>query len=355
MKYKFLFELIDIKIVNIIKLLSLFFSIALLKKTKNVLNYNNTFNIIPVSYGLNNGHIFLTLISITSILENAKNNTYYIFYIMVSNNQNEFHNKNKRKLKKIEKNYNRCKIIFIKINDKIFKYSKIKRYPVSTYYRLLLANLLPNINKIIYLDGDTIILTDLSEMINLKMENKYIMGFLDNGYKFSKIFGINTYKYITAGVILLNLKEMRLNNITNKFIEFIEKKRKLLKQEDQTVLNIVLHNKISILPAKYGLWPFFNKSQFFIHNHYLKNYTKFQCYCDDEINDAYENPGIVHYVMQKPFKKKYYLSNSTFVNYWLYYASKTEEYEKIIKYYNLSLLIKYKLTKYKNKFILTLK
>lgn len=274
---------------------------------------------------------------------------------MVSNNQSEFHNQNKRKLKKIEKKYNKCKIIFIEIKDNIFKYSKINRYPVATYYRLLLAKLLPNINKIIYLDGDTIILTDLSEMINLKMENKCIMGFIDNGYKFSKTFGIKTYKYITAGVILLNLKEIRINNITDKFLKFIEKNRELLKQEDQTVLNIVLHDKISILPAKYGIWPFFNKSQLFLHNHYLKNYTKFQCYCDNEMNEAYENPGILHYVMQKPFKKKYYLSNSTFVNYWLYYASKTEEYKKIINYYNLSLLKKYKLNKYKNKFILTLK
>ena len=219
----------------------------------------------------------------------------------------------------------------------------------------MLADFLPNINKIIYLDGDTIILTDLSEMINIKMENKFIMGFLDNGYKFSNTFGIKTFKYITAGVILLNLKEMRINNITDKFLDFIYKKRKLLKQEDQTVLNIVLHDKIGILPAKYGLWTFFNKSQLSFHNHYQKNYSKFQCYYDTEINEAYDNPGILHYVIQKPFKNKYYLSNSTFVNYWLYYLSKIEEYENIINYYNLSLLKIYKLNKYNNKFILTLK
>ena len=293
------------------------------------INYSKIYDIIPISYGLNNGNSYLTLISITSILENANNNTYYIFYIMVSENKKEFNYKNKKMLKNIEKKYNKCKIIFIEMNDNFFKYSRINRYPIPTYYRLLLAKLLPNINKIIYLDGDTIILTDLFEMINLDMKNKIVMGFLDNAFRFAKSFGIKTYKYITAGVILLNLKEIRKNNITEKFFDFIYKNREKLKQEDQTVINIVLHEKIDFLPAKFGLWTFFNKSQLFYHNHYGKN-TSAQCYNNNEIINAYEHPSILHYVMQKPYKQMHYLSNSTFVNYWLYYASKTKEFKKII-------------------------
>ena len=50
---------------------------------------------------------------------------------------------------------------------------------MSTYYRLLLADLLPNTKRIIYLDGDTIILNDLTEMINLDMKNNNIMDFID--------------------------------------------------------------------------------------------------------------------------------------------------------------------------------
>ena len=61
---------------------------------------------------------------------------------MVSSNKNEFSNNNKRKLKFIKRKYN--------------------------------------------LDGDTIILTDLTEMINLNMNNNIVMGFLDNAQRFAK-------------------------------------------------------------------------------------------------------------------------------------------------------------------------
>ena len=77
-------------------------------------------------------------------------------------------------------------------------------YHIPTYYKLLLAKLLPFYNRIIYLDADAIALTDLSEMINWNMENNIMMGFFDDSYNYTKFFGINTYKYINAAVLLIN-------------------------------------------------------------------------------------------------------------------------------------------------------
>ena len=325
-----------------------------IKPLINIFSYNITYNKIPISYALNNGNVYLTLISITSILENANNNTYYLFYILISKNKTEFSNENKRKLRFLEKKYYKCNIYFIEMNDNIFENARINRYPVPTYYRLLLAELCPNINRIIYLDGDTIILTDLLELFNLNMNNNIVLGFLDNAQRFAKIFGIKTKYYVTAGVILLNLELIRKENFTEKFFNFMKVNKKLLKQEDQTVINIVLHKRVGFLPAKYGMWAFYNKTQFFFHNHY-QNYTNIiQCYSDNEMNDAWNNPSILHYVMQKPFSQRYYLCNSTFVNYWLYYATKTKYYYKIIKHYNLTLLKHYKLIKNNNKYFLKL-
>jgi hypothetical protein len=44
------------------------------------------------------------------------------------------------------------------------------------------------------------------------MNNNIILGFVDNSYKKAKQFGIKTNKYITCGVILINLKKMRKEN-----------------------------------------------------------------------------------------------------------------------------------------------
>jgi len=96
----------------------------------------------------------------------------------------------------LEKKYQRCKVNILEISKDIIKNANTKRYPLSAYYRLLLSELIPDLNRIIYLDGDTLIYTDLTEMFNLKMGNNVMLGFVDNAYDKAKKFGIKTYKYI---------------------------------------------------------------------------------------------------------------------------------------------------------------
>jgi lipopolysaccharide biosynthesis glycosyltransferase len=297
-------------------------------------NYNN----ISISYGLNNNNFYPTLVSITSILENANNSTFYIINILVSKKRKDFSEKNERKFKNLEKIYKRCEIIIFRINDKLFKYANTRRYPVSAYYRLLLAELIPNTKRIIYLDGDTIILSDLSEMINLEMKNNIIMGFLDNSYYLAEDFGIKTYKYITTGVLLINLEIMKKENITYKFFKFIKKYKHLLKQEDQTIINIVLNGRIGILPPIYGMWDFNNITYLRLHNHYL-NYSKnVSYYKDSELIKGLNYPSIIHYVFKKPYKWGNYRLDTRYIMIWFYYAQKTKEYKNIINYYNFKLL-----------------
>lgn len=304
---------------------------------KEKLNYNKQYNQIAVSYGLNNNNFYPTFVSITSILENANNSTFYTIYILVSKRKKNFSNENKIKLKNFENKYPRCQIIIIEINDKLFQFANIRRYPISAYYRLLLADLLPDIKRIIYLDGDTIVLEDLTEMINLNMSNNTILGFVDNSFYLAEDFGIKTYNYVTTGVLLINLENIRKEFITQRFLEFIKKYKNYLKQEDQTVINIVLNGKIGFLPPKYGIWDYNNITLLKLHNHYLNYSRNVNCYKDNDLFEGYKYPIIIHYVRCKPYRAKNYKLNKRFVKIWLYYAQKTNEYKNIIKYYNFKL------------------
>lgn len=308
------------------------------QKEKEKLSYYKHYNQIAVSYGLNNNNFYPTFVSITSILENANNSTFYSIYILVSKRKKNFSNENKVKFKNLENKYSRCQIIIIEINDKLFQFANTKRYPISAYYRLLLADLLPDIKRIIYLDGDTIVLTDLTEMINLNMKNNTILGFVDNSYYLTEDFGIKTYNYITTGVLLINLEYIRKKFVTEHFLSFIKKYKNKLKQEDQTVINIVLNGKIGFLPPKFGIWDYYNITLLKLHNHYL-NYSKnVNCYNDNDLMNGFQYPSIIHYVLFKPYRKDNYKLNTKFVNIWLYYSQKTDEYKNIIKYYHLKLL-----------------
>jgi lipopolysaccharide biosynthesis glycosyltransferase len=205
----------------------------------------------------------------------------------------------------LEERYNRCKVNFFELTrEKNLSNAATKRYPISAYFRLLLAEIIPDVNRIIYLDGDTLVFRDLTRMINLEMNNKIMLGFVDNSYKKAEKYGIKTYKYITSGVLLIDLKKMRKENISQKFVDFINNNKKNLIQEDQTVINVVLYRRIGLLPPKFGVWNFKDKKSILNHNHYNNKNLGVQAYNDREILKGWRHPSIIHFIWDKPWEKK---------------------------------------------------
>ena len=296
-------------------------------------NVNNKFiyQKVAIAYGLNNQYTYPTIVSMTSILENSNPHTYYIFYLLVD--KTSFKNDNKIKLKHLEDKYERCEVNILEISKDMIKNANTKRYPLAAYYRLLLSELIPDLNRIIYLDGDTIIYTDLTEMFNLEMGNNVMLGFVDNSYQKAEEFGIRTYKYIVSGVLLINLKTIRRENISAQFFEFIDKYQDKLTQEDQTVINIVLHGRIDFLPPKYGIWNFNNKDAVLYHNNYENKNLGVKAYDEKEILNAWNLPSILHFVRAKPWKPRTKYTHNQFHDDWWDYAKLTDVYKNIISYY----------------------
>ena len=286
---------------------------------------------ISIAYGLNNQYTYPTIVSITSALENRFPQTYYVFYLLVD--KKSFKSDNKNMLLDIEKKYENCEINIFEISDETFRGANTRRYPMATYYRLLLAELLPDLNRIIYIDGDTLVYQDLTEMFNLVMGNNIALGFVDNSYHKAQDFGITTYKYVVAGVLLINLKKISKENFTTKFFEFIDKNRNKLSQEDQTVINIVLHGRIDLLPPKYGMWNFNNKDAVIHHNNYENRGLGIKAYDEKEILKAWNTPAILHFVRAKPWKSRTRYTNNRFHDDWWEYAKMTNVYKKILSYY----------------------
>ena len=55
-----------------------------------------------------------------------------------------------------------------------------KRITSPSYYRLSMPSLFPQYKRMIYLDGDTLIFEDLTELISLNMSGLYYRGLIDN-------------------------------------------------------------------------------------------------------------------------------------------------------------------------------
>ena len=86
------------------------------------------------------------------------------------------------------------------------------------YFRLSLGELLPNLNKIIYLDSDVIVYNDLTNLFNTNFNGHMILC-----RKAPKKMKINEKMKINSGILLLNLKKMRDTKFEQKIIKIINK------------------------------------------------------------------------------------------------------------------------------------
>ena len=299
------------------------------KKNNVKIDYKISYIIIPIAMALNNEYLYPTIVSITSILKNANYYTKYDFYIL---HNPIFSSKNKIILKTFEiKYYNKCSINLINIKNFKFKNAWLSGHikTIVAYYRLIISDLLPNIDKIIYLDSDTLIFKDLKEMYDINMDNYYYKGFLDVSK--DPLLSKND-NYICSGVLLINLENIRKNNIVNKMYEYMIKikNNKNLVFHDQTIINGVCSEKIGILPPKFGIFNFINLDLLFILTKNAYKDKKYR-YSDEELKDAYLNPSILHCV-QKPWGRE---KNIYGKKIWINYAKETGYYKKIKKIYKL--------------------
>ena len=218
-------------------------------------------NLIPIAMATDNNYVYPTIVAMTSVLETKREDTFIDFNIMISG---KVDNENKLKLKKLEKLYKNCSVNLIDMQSVLSKMENIPpSMAIPTFYRLAMPSVFQKYDKIIYLDGDIIVAKDLWEMFSTDLEDNYIGGGLDapiikthKTTDYAARLGMDGIdSYINAGVLLMDLKKLREDNMEKVFYEFIpELKTRKLRCKDQDTLNSTCYGKIKILPKEYNLF-----------------------------------------------------------------------------------------------------
>ena len=112
-----------------------------------------------------------------------------------------------------------------------------------------MQNFLVNETKTLYFDCDTLIYKDLTELYNYNITEKYYIGEYEG--KPLKKYGKNLNNFINSGAILINLENLRKDNIFPKMIEFLRKNNNSLLYLDQDAINVVCNKKNGIFPSNY--------------------------------------------------------------------------------------------------------
>lgn len=127
------------------------------------------------------------------------------------------------------------------------------------YVRCLAPRIFPNLEKILYLDTDVVAINvGIEQLWDTKVDTKYVAAVTDIEIQYNTPFQMKnvgkTDNYFNSGVMLLNLKRMRENDIDTKLEEYLLNWPKELKcvLYDQTLLNYVFGDEVKIISSKWN-------------------------------------------------------------------------------------------------------
>ncbi len=285
--------------------------------------------VLNVAYSSSDLYSKFAGISMISLFENNKEFENINIYLIEDNVSEE----NKNKLKKIVERYNR-NIYFLSFTIISEGMKGLNNnFAKSTYGKLFLYKL-EHLNKIIYIDCDTIIQGSLKELWEMNIDNYSMGGVLDCVYPYEKdtIHMKKKDNYINCGVLLLNLEIWRKKNITKKCIQYLEENNYLTPNYDQGLLNCICHNSTLIIDPKYNMM-----SHVFSYNrdNVIKLFKLNEYYSDKILQNAKRNPVIIHY-LEHFYGKPWYSESShpyrdVFVKYWEISPWKVEQIELKLK------------------------
>ena len=252
---------------------------------------------IPIFFAVDNSYIPFLAVTLQSLIDNSSINHFYdikILYTKLSyENQNSIKNRYGCKNIKIE---------FVDLNRYLFNYDDKfytrDYYSKTTYFRIFIPDLYPEYDKAIYLDSDMVILTDIAKLYDIDIKNN-LLGVVSDGTVATtpqfqeyveKVVGMSSYKYyFNAGMLLMNLDELRNFRFQEKFLYLLDT-MKFTVAQDQDYLNRICKGRTRMLDSSWNTTTFGIKKG---------------------INN---NPNLIHYNL-----------------YFWYYAKKTDYYNEILK------------------------
>ena len=203
-----------------------------------------------IAFCFNNAYTDKVGVTMTSVLKNHPQED-ICFYLFSS----DLSQQNIEKLNKLKLKYKNFSIQTIQVDKSLFDNIKLNISYISleTYYRYVIADLLPDIDKILYLDGDLIVNKDITSFYHTDLGDCYFAGVTDLwAEKTNHKKDLGLQKYVNAGVLLMNLKQIRLDNLGEKLIEKTTLLWDRIKYQDQDILNIVCQDKILLVEDIYN-------------------------------------------------------------------------------------------------------
>lgn len=213
---------------------------------------------INILYCFDNKFWKQAAVSMCSVLQNKKPDTCVNVYCMVPVGTSW---RAKRTLKKLASKYANCRLIWrpIRDNENPFLGKYFARWSPVIFYRLFAHRIFPDMDRILYLDSDTLIVGDLAEMYDTDLGDNILGAVVDcalvddyNNYmgqyvrEFQEKFNPDGY-YVNSGVLLMDLTQTALWDALPGFTDMSG-----FSCPDQDLINMAFTGKMTYLSMRYN-------------------------------------------------------------------------------------------------------
>lgn len=274
----------------------------------------NKKKVIPIFYACDGNFVKYMVVSLKSMMCNASKEYNYKIHILHMDIEESM----KQKIMEMsDENFTICFEDVMPYMESVSDRLPIRDYySKTTYYRMFIAEMYPEYDKTIYIDSDTIILGDISEVYHKELGENYVgaaneqamVQVEEYGLYVEKVLGIDRNQYFNAGFLLINCHAFRKNKLLEKFIELLDVYTFVVTQ-DEDYLNLLCQNKVLWLEQQWNT-EVFGKI-------------------------AYEESSfkLLHYIM---VSKPWHYEDCRYGEYFWQYAKETfvyDEIKQVLEYY----------------------
>ena len=269
---------------------------------------------ISIAYAPDDNYVNQTVVSMKSALEHNEQVEFIIMYSKLSA-------ESMQKLGAVGGS-----LRLIKMDESLFSDLTLSKWvTVQAWFRIKLPDLCKDLDKVLYLDCDTLIRGNLDELFSLDLTDKYLAGVKDvwGVSKYVKRLDMKSGVYVNSGMLLFNCDYCRKEHFFDKVVDFAKNNAKIIEFCDQDSINKVVDEHKLVISPKYNL----------MDTWWRGGYYEFEGEEEAEYLQAKENPVIVHLTGLKPAFKG---CGNKFKDEWWEVAKKTKIYDELLRDYMAS-------------------
>lgn len=266
---------------------------------------------IPIFYSISDDFTKYAAVSLNSLVKHTDPNKDYTVYFL---NQ-DLSSKHQKALSDLSSSNVHVKFFHIDnqlvqpIQNRKENFLRADFFTMSIFYRLLIPELFPEYDKVIYIDSDTIVNDDLAKLYNSELSDNLFAACTDSSIQYvdkmikyiKNVLALDPKKYINSGMLVMNARAFRAEHFIDHFMTLLEKYHFDCIAPDQDYLNEIGEGRILHLNPRWDAMP-------------------------NENTEPLTNPGLIHYNL---FFKPWHFANVQYAQYFWDSAKQTQFFDEL--------------------------